>query len=356
MSLPTDAGCWAEVDLILEEFVASATFADLVRRTAEDVALWSGDVPAEAADLSAGLSLRVGIGSEPGAVVRAHGGWSGQEVVAVASASKWPAAFTILSLVDDGLLDLSSTVGQLFPGTSGAVGAITVEQLLSHRAGITPFHPALGERGWTLAQAAEVILEEPLIAEPGTDFVYGGSSTQVAARMAEIAAGANWVELFRQRVAEPLGASTLNYGAAIGNPRVPGGVLTDSASFDRVLRAHAAFGIIDGRRVLSAELVTRMETDATGDDPVTDPFGNERVGYGLGLWVDERSGDDSVCFSSPGAWGTVPWIDRRAQYRGLLMLHGLGIDGSLLGRGLVERLRPAIESVLSEHHHEGEHI
>lgn len=335
---------WDDVDELLRDYVGSERVAALAAAAAAEAVGPAAGVPAEVADLSMGIALVVGRGNEAPLYEGAFGGWTGTEVVPVASAAKWAVAFAVLSLVADGMLSLDDPVARWMPGlVREPADTITVEQLLSHRAGLTPFHPVLVERGTTLADAASVILRSELPWAPGTGFAYGGSSMQVLGHLAELAAGASWHELFAARVARPLGAPSLSYGDT-ANPRVPGGMLATVRDYDRLLRAHIGGGVLDGERVLPAWLVEEMERDRTGPSPVPDPFGGERVGYGLGVWIEEvdRSGR-TVQVSSPGAWGTRPWVDHGAGYRAVLSMFGLGLAGVALSEEISERLRPLIE-------------
>ena len=60
-------------------------------------------------------------------------------VVAIASASKWFAAATIMTLVDEGKLSLDDPVSKFLPRFTGKKGQITLRQLLSHTSG-SPGH------------------------------------------------------------------------------------------------------------------------------------------------------------------------------------------------------------------------
>jgi CubicO group peptidase (beta-lactamase class C family) len=137
---------------------------------------------------------------------------------------------------------------------------------------------------------------------------------QVAGRIAEIASGRAWNQLFALRVAGPVGMSSTSFGVG-QNPRIAGGVVSTAEDYARMLRMLAANGDIDGRRVLPAAAVQEMERDQTGGATIVySPYiqyGAGDVRYGVGLWRDQVSPSGQLLqVSSGGAFGFMPWIDR----------------------------------------------
>ena len=57
------------------------------------------------------------------------------------------------------------------------------------------------------------ILAKPPVFEPGTDFAYSNEGYMIASLMAETATDTPWETLVKQELAEPLGLSTLGFGA-----------------------------------------------------------------------------------------------------------------------------------------------
>lgn len=111
--------------------------------------------------------------------------------------------------------------------------ANTLEQLFSHTSGLPLTEDGcMSNPQYTLASCAQQILQKPLIGTPGKVFAYGNNSMQVAGRMAEIAVGQSWDDIFIDEMALPLGLTATDYATAStesgyvrnANPRVPGGV------------------------------------------------------------------------------------------------------------------------------------
>lgn len=250
-------------------------------------------------------------------------------VVAIASASKLVSAVLLLTLVDDGLLDIDAPLSTYLPQFTGLKGTMTVRQMFSHTSGLPggSNHPVLSDGSITLAQAADQIACcIDLAAPPGTQFAYGGLSMHVAGRVAEVATGLPWNTLFVQRVAIPLGLTHTDYDVSgpTQNPRIAGGVrstLTDYAILLRMLRDG---GRHQGMPFLSRNALTILTSDQTNGVPiVSSPAGDDRR-YGFGAWLDLVAADGTtVRISSPGAFGFTPWIDLDLHLSGILLIEYL---------------------------------
>jgi CubicO group peptidase (beta-lactamase class C family) len=253
------------------------------------------------------------------------GNFTAQTVVPVASASKLVSAATIMTLVEDGLLDLDAPVSQTLPAFSGDKAGMTLRQMFSHTSGLPggTEHPVLSDRTITLAQAADQIACcIPMAAPPGTQFAYGGLSMHVGGRMAEVAAGVPWDTLFAQRIGGPLGLAHTDYEAfgATDNPRIAGGVRASLDDYGRVLEMLLGRGWFRGARILGPAAVAEMWKDQTFGVPIVmTPVPGVR--YGLGAWRD-LVGElgQPIRVSSPGAFGFTPWLELDLGYYGIFMV------------------------------------
>jgi len=253
---------------------------------------------------------------------RSFGGYAGQEVISIASATKWLSAAAIMSLVDDGLLALDDTAGQWLANYTGPHGRMTIRQMLSHTAGMPASHPAVEDPTITLAQAVDQLASVPLVSPPGMAFTYGGVSMHVAGRIAEVAAGKPWAQLFAERVAGPCGMSQTDYaglGATL-NPRIGGGARSTMADYGAFLKMLLAGGTVAGRQVLSASAIDEILRDQTRGVPILSTPHLDSRRYGLGCWTDRVDGTETLQASSQGAFGWSPWLDRE---RGLVGIVGV---------------------------------
>jgi len=266
----------------------------------------------------------------------------------IASATKMPSASAIMTLVDDGALSLDDPVSRYVPSFSSDKAAITVRQCLSHTSGLPADAPALSRYDISLAEAVEEYAGLPLVAPPGTRFVYGGVSYSVAGRVAEIVSGHPWAEFFAQRIATPLGLSTFTYGQT-RNPRIAGGAACSLGDYATLLQLHLGLGMVNGTRVLSAEAVAEMQRDQVAArgatfSEVAAESGKKEYGYGLAWWFDELAADGTPTqISDAGLFGAIPWIDRQRGYGAFLFVRTRLTTGVRLFATLLPLIRQAID-------------
>lgn len=248
----------------------------------------------------------------------------------IASASKWLSAAVIMTLVEDGKLALSDSIGKFLPlFTAHKKGSITVRQLFAHTAGFGGDSPQKYEykRLMTLSQAVDSIaVYTPLVSLPGTEFDYGSAGMQIGGRIAEIVSGKRWQDLFNERIARPC-RMTADYSPA-RNPIIAGGVHTTAADYLRFLEMIVNGGTLNGNQVLSESSIEIMLADQTenakitGTPYATNPFSptpQRPVRYGVGNWLDVVDTDGNVLeSSSPGLFGTHPWQDSKHKIAGIV--------------------------------------
>lgn len=241
-------------------------------------------------------------------------------VMPIASASKWLTAATLMTLVDEGRLDLDTPIADLLPGFDGS--GVRVRHLLAHTSGLVADACVYSGAGTTAACTARLAAGPAPTSRPGTRFAYSGVGYEVAGRIVEVLSGVPFETAFAQRIAIPLGMERTSFVGAAGQTHpVPSASATSSASdYLRFLAMLAADGVARtgpaaGTRILAAGSVAAIEADQVrGIDTRAD--GAVRTTgiptYGLGVWRDVVSVDDRVrVVSGNGAFGFYPWIDRR---------------------------------------------
>ena len=271
---------------------------------------------------------------------RANGDQTLDSVLPLASGSKMPSAAAILSLADQGKLDIDAPIGLYLAGSPvtwpADKAAITMRMLLAHTSGL----PGLGdltspacldlETGTTIEQCVQTIASTALVSAPGTEFNYGGADYQVAGYAATLISGETWQDFFAGALGQPLGLTTFTYGdaATVTNPRIAGGASSNAADYVKILQMLQAHGRYGGRQVLSAAVVAALEIDEIAGLPVAyTPFPAGQAanypGYGFGLWTSAASlypGSPGPEYSDPGLFGSVPWIDNGLGYGAVLLI------------------------------------
>ncbi|MBS1533419.1 MAG: beta-lactamase family protein [Bacteroidetes bacterium] len=262
---------------------------------------------------------------------KSFGGYTGDTRELLASCSKWLSAGVLMSLVDEGKLKLSDTVGKYLPNfTKYHKGNITIAQLFSHTSGF----PGQSDKNYegnplfTLSRAADSIAKNvPLLAAPGKQFYYGGVSMQVAGRICEVVSGESWAALFNEKIAAPLGMTNTDYGLSL-NPGIAGGARSTPNDYIKYLNMIMNDGVAaNGTRVLSQDAINAMEQGQTANVSVAyTPYPLSLLQtnnfYGIGNWRDVTgSGDTLIEDSSPGAFGSHPWIDRSRKVTGIIFTY-----------------------------------
>jgi polyhydroxybutyrate depolymerase len=273
-----------------------------------------------------------------------HGGFTGSTVLPIASASKWLAVATVLTLVDEGKLDLDVPVGRYVAEFDRAdKRALTLRTCLACTGGVPARLPRMG-RGMDMAKFAAAAADSALRGQPGAGFQYGGVGFQIAAVAAERVTGQRWHELFAERIAAKVRMPDTRFGTLtpVGGepgtaalPWVAGGAVSTLDDYTRFLRMLLGKGEIDGVRVLGETSTAAMFRDQVSAHVEVHSVGFEadQVRYGLGTWITTPEGG-VVRVSDPGAFGFTPWIDT-----------DLGIGGVFAVRDRVGRVLPELARI-----------
>jgi CubicO group peptidase (beta-lactamase class C family) len=276
--------------------------------------------------------------------------------IPIASASKWMSGAVIMSLVDDGAISLDDTVAEYLPGWTGQKGSITIRQLFSHTSGLPPDHACLGMTGMTLEQCVDQIAQLDPLAPPGTMFWYGGASMQVAGRIAEVASGKTWAQLFADQVKTPLGMNSTFYWP-IANPQIGGGVLTTMGDYAKMLQVMHQGGVSGADQILSGASVAAMEADQTGGVPIWYSPHFDDTRYGVGVWRDiVGAGGQAVQVSSQGKFAMSPWLDRERRYYAIFFVQDDFVGLYSFVHGLQAEVRGIIDAYDSDGDGQGDGV
>jgi CubicO group peptidase (beta-lactamase class C family) len=292
---------------------------------------------------------------------RGPGGLGPESQLRLGSATKWLSSAVVLRLADAGLLDLDGRIGDALPlFDDHGKGDVTLRQGFAMSSGLHEKEVDAETAPFvTLAQSVDwIAANTPLVFEPGTQLDYEGDGMQVVGRIAEVAAGAGWRTLAEQQLATPLGLDSLDYFLFPVNPAIAGGARASAEDYQRFLRMVLLGGLAeDGSRYLEPATFREWFSDPTLGlpeyfspwPPYAYPYG-ERPDYGFGSWVlarDPQSGRVEEV-SSPGVFGTFPWVDLRRHLRGVVAHDSMNgfADTLYVDLVLLDLLRAAIDEVL----------
>lgn len=269
---------------------------------------------------------------------KCYKGYDENTQVYVASAGKWVAAAVIGTVVDRTALRWDDTVEKWLPQFKGTdKGKIKLRQLLSHTSGIRPYLPDPRVDTYnSLDSSVAEILPLPVEFKAGTRFEYGGLAMQIAGRMAEVASGMTFEQLFQQNICRPLGMNRSHFTPVNTDgghaPMLGGGLCTTLHDYMCFLNMIYHKGMFKGRRILKAATVAEMQKNQVGKARVMPGEFVERGWhlhhngiYGLGEWreiVDKH--DNAVQISSPGWAGAYPWLNLKTGIYGFFITHVVG--------------------------------
>ena len=253
--------------------------------------------------------------------------------IPIASASKWLSALAIERLVEKQQMNWSDTIGQYFPTAPADKRSITLGQLFSHTAGLPATDAGcLGDHvNYTLDSCAQQILGLPLAYPPGSAFAYTGNGMQVGGRMAEIASGKSWDQLFQEQLTIPLGVTNTDFATGnlftppyvtTQNPQIAGGARSTLRDYANVVQMIAQRGMWNGAQYLSTDDIADMQRDQTHSAPVISTPDPLAYGYGYGEWrnlIDAQG--NAVQVSSTGKFGTSPWVDNETGVAAVFLVY-----------------------------------
>jgi CubicO group peptidase (beta-lactamase class C family) len=255
---------------------------------------------------------------------KAHGAFTTEEQVPLASVSKPFAASVLMVLVEQGKLKLDDPVEKYLPefkgirveGSQSPARPMTIRHLLSHTAGfwgnkkITPEKLALIRNPeQTLEESVLGAAQYDLVCEPGTKWIYSGIGYCVAGRVAEAALGDQSFEKVAQdALFRPLGMNRTTYAPTSARPFILVGgslnsTLDDMAVFGQM---HLNDGVYNGKRVLSKASVTEQRRLQIPEERFRAP------GLGWHRGFPDEDGLADLLFIS-GATGPNFRVDRRRQ-------------------------------------------
>ena len=285
------------------------------------------------------------------------GAYTPQTVVPIASSSKWLSAAVIMTLVDEGKIDLDAPVSRYLPRFTGDKAGMTIRQMFSHSSGLVDF-PGAWDYGISMGDYADRVAREGVMAgAPGTGVRYASASMQVVGAIAEKVTGKSWNALFVEKIGQPCEMTSTTYALRPENrnPMLAGGARSSLRDYGHFLEMIAAKGVYKGRRVLSEKAIREMQKDQTGALPLL-RASNDRMGrashYGLGEWLDVQAPDGrTIQISSPGAFGFRPWLDLDRNLSGVFMMQrapgGPGANETFDPWKLIDRVHQAVDAAKS---------
>ncbi|HEX8091709.1 MAG TPA: serine hydrolase domain-containing protein, partial [Blastocatellia bacterium] len=279
-------------------------------------------------------------------------------------------ATSIMILVERGKVSLADPVALYIPEFGkGGKERVTVEQLMTHRAGLPPDNEIADYVGVTV-DPLKMIYELQPSYEPGSRFVYSDVGYIVAAELVRRVSGKRVDEFARENIFAPLGMKNTSYLPASHQPtqriaptetregHLMRGEVHDPRSYEMGgVAGHAGlFSTVDDVAIFCQMILNKGEYDGAR---ILAPYTIERMVSAHSLPTSQMRGigwDVNTSFSSnrgdlfpvgtfghTGFTGTSVWLDPASQTFVVLLTNRV----HPAGRGDVTRLRSFVASVVA---------
>jgi CubicO group peptidase (beta-lactamase class C family) len=138
-------------------------------------------------------------------------------IFGLASITKTFTALTLLSLVDQGKVDLSAPLAQYVKGLPDEYKGLTIRQLASMSAGV----PSNVPREIVWKEQIKALKEMPLVSEPGTNYLYSNYSYRLLGTVIANVTGKDYLQVVQETILAPLGMTSSGTAPALwGTGRV----------------------------------------------------------------------------------------------------------------------------------------
>ena len=312
-------------------------------------------IPAELSLLSALVVVR---GGE--IVFERYYGQTADEPIHLWSVTKSITDMAVGLAIEDGLLRLDQTLGELIPeripeSADPRTATVTVEHLLTMTSGwewesTTDFLHLDDAPDW-----AARTLGLPMACDPGTCYAYNSGGAHLLSVILQKVTGQTEADYVQERLFDPLGISRPT------SRQSPQGETAGAFGLELNARAAAKLGYLylnqgvwDGQQLVSAEWVATSTTQhSSGTNADGTNFGN--AGYGYLWWVDEIAGYPAyfalgygaqVLYVVPGldlvAVALIAQPDAERQQDPIPLIEDVIVPAALVGRSGVTGEVPAV--------------
>jgi CubicO group peptidase (beta-lactamase class C family) len=280
---------------------------------------------------------------------------------AIASGVKGFTALVIVSLIDEGRLELGTPARHLLADDLPLIADdVTVEHLLAHRSGIGDYldesvdgaitdyvMPVPVHQLATTEQFLPVLDGYPTAFAAGERFAYCNGGYVVLALLAERAAGETYHDLVRQRVCDPaamhhtefLRSDEPDEGVALGYLEeaglrtnvlhLPVRGVGDGGASTTVADVHSFWAALFESRIVPAQWVAEMVRPRSAGE-------EDSVRYGLGFWLDATT--DAVALEGYDAGISFRSVHQPSRARTFTVISNFSDGAWPLVRALAEKL------------------
>ncbi len=260
------------------------------------------------------------------------GEFNAKTVAPIASCSKWLTAALVMMFVDEGKLNLDEPVNKYLPIFDKYMKSyVTLRQCLAHTTGIESDKSLLkmiqrSGKYMNLEEEVNAFAAKEISNNAGTEFHYGTIGLNIAGRVIEVITKKSFDRVIQEKLLRPLKMRATSFMNESGNaPNPSGGARSTANDYMNFLSMILNKGMFEGKRILSEKAIEEMQKPQYTNLPVKfTPKVAEGLHYGLGEWIQEEDAQgNSTVVSSPGLFGTWPYIDKCRNYAAIVFVKSL---------------------------------
>jgi CubicO group peptidase (beta-lactamase class C family) len=282
----------------------------------------------------------------------------------IGSITKTFTAAVLLTLSTEGKLALDKPIGSYAKGLSPKLSKVTVQQLLSHTAGLKdePDEYGLHDES-ALAEYVHSWKEDYCLLEPQQSFSYSNSGIALAGFVLQETGGKPYADLMNERLFKPLNMSrttfrptmAMTYPVAMGHrvqkgekPKVvrpladdtrlwpAGNIFTSINDFSRFVIAFLNDGKIEGKQILPPSVIAQMSMPR-----VEVPTFVPATQYGYCLFMNQQRGVTRIWHdgSMPGFFASMMMVPKH-RFAVIMLTNKEGADVSKIQEKAMELLLP----------------
>ncbi|WP_417881848.1 serine hydrolase domain-containing protein [Xanthomarina gelatinilytica] len=150
----------------------------------------------------------------------ANGNVDEKTIFGIASVNKTLTSVAIFKLIEEGKLNLKTTLNSIFNDVPSDKKNITIEQLLTHTSGIADDFIMEGEVD--AEKARKLLFKEKLLFKPSDGFQYSSDTFNLLAMVIEKVSGKSYEEFVRKNVLKPLKMKSTFFWSEIVNKKNKG--------------------------------------------------------------------------------------------------------------------------------------
>jgi CubicO group peptidase (beta-lactamase class C family) len=241
----------------------------------------------------------------------------------VGCGSAWFTAAVVMTLVDQGKIQLDDPVSKYLPiFATYAKSYLTIRHCLANTTGIEPDKGGVQKffqktKFETLEEEVNSFAKREIKNNPGEVFYYNNIGTNIAARVVEVVSKRSFERLASERIFRPLGMKRTRFVSEAGAINPFSGAESTAGDYLKFLAMLLNKGTLGTKKVLSPSSVDEMQKIQTGQAQILFvPKQTEGSSYGLGNWIMHNV--HNGMYASPALSGGWPYINTQKKYGAII--------------------------------------